>query len=107
MLVAVLPDSSEKESLFNAQSALRLLVRLIQKLLQKLPTQGEFAVTVSRQSRQREIVYAFGDGSDAALVAKVTKAVVAGNARHFFVLDGRRAVGDRAFPRHRRPGWNV
>ena len=84
LLVAVLPDSSEKESLVNAQSAHRLLVRLIQKL----PTQGEFAVTVSRQSGQREIVCAFGDGSDAALVAKVTNAGMADGARHSFVLDG-------------------
>jgi hypothetical protein len=67
LLVAVLPDSSEKESLFSAQLAHRLLVRLIQKL----PTQGEFGVTVYRQSGQREIVCAFGDGSDAALIAKV------------------------------------
>ena len=84
LLVAVLPDSSEKESLFSAQSAHRLLVRLIQKL----PTQVEFAVTVSRQSGQREIVCAFGDGSDAALVAKVTSAAIASSARHSFVLDG-------------------
>ena len=58
------------------------------RLIQKLPTRGEFAVTVSRQSGQREIVCAFGDGSDAALIAKVTKAAIAGKARHSFVLDG-------------------
>ena len=83
-LVAILPDSSEKDTLFNAQSAQRLLLRLIQKL----PTRGEFAVTVSRQSGRREIVCAFGDSSDAALVAKATKAARAGKARHSFVLDG-------------------
>ena len=37
VLVAILPDSSEKESIVNAQSALRLLVQLIRKL----PTQAE------------------------------------------------------------------
>ena len=88
-LIAVIPDSSEKETLFSAQSAHRLLVRLIQKL----PTQGEFAVTVSRQSGRREIVCAFGDGSDAALVAKVTQAAIAGNAHHSFVLDVRQSEG--------------
>jgi hypothetical protein len=46
LLVAVLPDASEEESIFNAQSAQRLMVRLIRKL----PVHGEFAVTVSRQS---------------------------------------------------------
>ena len=46
VLVAVLPDSSEKESIFNAQSAQRLMVRLIRNL----PTHGEFAVMVSRQA---------------------------------------------------------
>src|SRR4030095_6396047 len=56
VLVAVLPDSSEKESIFNAQSAQRLMVRLIRNL----PTHGEFAVMVSRQSGQREILCAFG-----------------------------------------------
>ena len=67
VLVAVLPDSSETESIFNAQSAQRLMVRLIRNL----PTHGEFAVMVSRQSGQREILCAFGDGSDAALVRKL------------------------------------
>jgi hypothetical protein len=83
LLVAVLPDSSETESIFNAQSAQRLLVRLIRKL----PTHGEFAVTVSRQSGRREILCAFGDSSDAALVAKATNASVSGRGRHSFVLD--------------------
>ena len=56
LLVAVLPDLSKKESIDNAQSAHRLLVRLIKNL----PTQGEFAVMVSRQSGKREIMCAFG-----------------------------------------------
>jgi hypothetical protein len=83
LLVAVLPGSSEKESLFNAQSAQRLLVRLIRKL----PTQGEFAVMVSRQSGQCEILCAFGDGSDAALIAKAANASKSNRVRYSFVLD--------------------
>jgi hypothetical protein len=84
VLVAVLPGSSEKESIVNAQSAQRLLVRLIRKL----PTHGEFAVTVSRQSGQREILCAFGDSSDAALVAKSTNASKSDRLRYSFMLDG-------------------
>ena len=84
VLVAVLPGSSEKESIVNAQSAQRLLVRLIRKL----PTHGEFAVTVSRQSEQREILCAFGDGSDAALVAKAANASKSDRLRYSFMLDG-------------------
>jgi hypothetical protein len=83
LLVAVLPDSSEKESIFNAQSAQRLLVRLIKKL----PTHGEFAVMVSRQSGQREILCAFGDSSDGAVVAKAANASKFDRARYSFVLD--------------------
>jgi hypothetical protein len=83
LLVAVLPDSSEKESVDNAQPAQRLLVRLIRKL----PTQGEFAVMVSRQSGQREILCAFGDGSDAALVAKAAAASRSDRERYSLVLD--------------------
>jgi hypothetical protein len=83
LLVAVLPDSSEKESIFNAQSAQRLLVRLIKKL----PTHGEYAVMVSRQSGQREILCAFGDSSDAAVVAKAANASQSDRARYSFVLD--------------------
>ena len=83
VLVAVLPDSSEKERIFNAQPAQRLLVRLIRKL----PTQGEFAVMVSRQSGQREILCAFGDGSDAALVAKAAAASRSDRERYSLVLD--------------------
>jgi len=70
VLVAVLPDSSEKESIVNAQSARQLLVRLIRKP----PVHGEFAVMVFRQSGQREIHCAFGDSSDAALIAKAANA---------------------------------
>ena len=83
VLVAVLPDSSEKESIFNAQSAQRLLVRLIKKL----PTHGEFAVMISRQSGQREILCAFADSSDAAVVAKAASASMSDRARYSFVLD--------------------
>jgi hypothetical protein len=57
IVVASLPDSSEEESMSNAQSAQRLLVRVIRKL----PITGEFAVTVCRQSGKREILCAFGD----------------------------------------------
>ena len=83
VLVAVLPDSSEKEIIFNAQSAQRLLVRLIKKL----PTHGAFAVMISRQSGQREILCAFADSSDAAVVAKATSAYMSDGARYSFVLD--------------------
>ena len=83
LLVAVLPDASEEESIFNAQSAQRLMVRLIRKL----PVHGEFAVTVSRQSGQREILCAFADSSDAALVAKVASASMSDRVRYSFVLD--------------------
>jgi hypothetical protein len=102
-LVAILPDSSEEESIFNAQSAQRLMVRLIRKL----PVHGEFAVTVSRQSGQREIMCAFGDSSDVALVAKVTNASVSCGARRSFVLDGstERKLSEIAGPpeKHRQP----
>jgi hypothetical protein len=83
VLVAVLPGSSERESIVNAQSAQRLLLRLIRKL----PTQGEFAVMVSRQSGQREILCAFGDSSDTALIAKAANASKSDRARYSFVLD--------------------
>ena len=84
VLVAVLPSSSEKESIVSALSAQRLLVRLIRKL----PPHGEFAVMVSRQSGQREIMCAFGDSSDAALAAQATGASMLDRARYSFVLDG-------------------
>jgi len=86
ILLAVLPDLSEEESVSNAQSAQRLLVRLIRKL----PLLGEFAVTVSRQSGKREILCAFGDSVDAEMVAHAVKAVKApmsARARYSFVLD--------------------
>ena len=83
VLVAVLPNSSEEETIFGAQSAQRLMVRLIRKL----PAHGEFAVTISRQNGQREILCAFGDGSDAALVAKAANASQADRARYSFMLD--------------------
>ena len=83
VLVAVLPGSSEKESIVNAQSAQRLMVRLIRKL----PAHGEFAVMVSRQSGQREILCAFGYGSDAALVAKAAGASMSDRVRYSFMLD--------------------
>ena len=83
VLVAVLPDSSEKESIANAQSARQLLVRLIRKL----PVHGEFAVMVSRRSGQREIHCAFGDSSDAAVVAKAARASMSDRIRYSFVLD--------------------
>ena len=44
IVVAALPDLTGEEGVSNAQSAQRLLVRLVRKL----PTTGEFAVTVSR-----------------------------------------------------------
>ncbi len=82
LVVAQLPDSSEEAALVSAQSAQKLMVRLIRKL----PTQGVFAVRVSRQSGQRRIVCAFGDSSDAALVANVTKAA-SSDRTSVFVLD--------------------
>jgi hypothetical protein len=84
VLTVVLPDSSEKESIVNAQSAQRLLLRLIRKL----PIQGDFAVMVSRQSGQREILCAFGDSSDAALVAKAASGSKSDLVRYSFMLDG-------------------
>ena len=42
---------------------------------------------VSRQSGQREILCAFGDGSDAALVAKAAGASMSDRARYSFMLD--------------------
>ena len=83
VLVAVLQDSSQKESIVSAQSAQRLMLRLIKKLR----LHGEFAVKVSRQSGQREILCAFGDSSDAASVARAAGASMSGNARYSFVLD--------------------
>ena len=84
LLVAVLPASSEKESIFNAQSAQRLMVRLIKKL----STKADFAVTVSRQSGQREILCAFADSSDARFFASIANASVSDCARYSFLLDG-------------------
>ena len=83
LVVAVLPDSTEKDTLLNAHSAQRLLVRLIRKL----STKADFALTVSRQSGQREILCAFGDSSDARLFANITNASVDGCARYSFLLD--------------------
>jgi hypothetical protein len=84
VLVAVLPDSSETESIFNAQSAQRLMLRLIRKL----STKADFAVTVSRQSGQREILCAFADSSDARWFASIANASVSDCARYSFLLDG-------------------
>jgi hypothetical protein len=83
LLVAVLPGSSEKDALSSAHSAQRLLVRLIRKL----STKADFAVTVSRHSGQREILCAFADGSDARLFASIANASEAGCARYSFLLD--------------------
>jgi hypothetical protein len=103
LLVAVLPGSTEKDMLFNAHSAQRLLVRLIRKL----STKADFAVTVSRQSGQTEILCAFGDSSDATLFANLTKASVSGCARYSFLLDQsaeRRLIKMAGPPEpHRRP----
>ena len=87
-VVALLPDSSEEDRLRNAHSAVRLLVRVIRKL----PIQGEFAVAISRQRGQREVVCAFGDHSDAGLMAKITGASAANDhrgirTRRTFTLD--------------------
>jgi hypothetical protein len=57
------------------------------RLIRRMPTRGDFALSVSRQSGRREIICAFGDKSDAALLAKVTDASVSDNARHSFILD--------------------
>ena len=86
LVVALLPSSSEEERISNAQSAIRLLVRLIRKL----PIKGSFAVAVSRQSGQRKVVCAFGDSSDADLMAWITGATVATDRRDappVFTLD--------------------
>ena len=99
LVVAALPDLSEEESVANAQSAQRLLVRFIKKL----PTKGEFAVAVSRQGGKREILCAFGDSADAELVAKTAKAAKATTVhrvRYSFILDGKaeRNLGKIAGP---------
>ena len=86
IVVAQLPGFSEEERLSSALSAVRLLIRLIRKL----PTKGSFAVAISRQSGQREVVCAFGDSSDADLMAKITGASAANDrrgARPVFTLD--------------------
>jgi len=85
LLVAILPDSASEDTLLNAHSAQRLLVRLIRNL----PTQGEFAVTVSRRGGQREILCAFGNGADARLFANITNASATAGARYSysFLLD--------------------
>ena len=114
IVVAALPDLTGEESVSNAQSAQRLLVRLIRKL----PTAGAFAVTVSRQSGKREVLCAFEESDDADIVAKAakaTKAPVSARARYSFVLDEKAerrlsAIAGPAEP-HRRPrttpheGW--
>jgi len=82
LVVAQIPDSSEDDVLLNAHSARKLMVRLIRKL----PTQGMFAVNISRESGQRRIICAFADSSDVALVANVTKAS-SSDRTSFFVLD--------------------
>ena len=107
VLVAVLPNSSEEDSIFDAHSAQRLMVRLIKKLL----THGEFAVTVSRQTGQRQILCAFGDGSDAARVAKAASASKSADARYSFVLDAAaerkllKIAGPPQQYRPRAPAW--
>ena len=88
LVVASLPD----ETHFNANAAKQLLVRL----LKKLPTRGEFAVTISRRSGQLEILCGFGDSSDANLAARTAGASTVSlseelRVQHSFVLD--EAVG--------------
>jgi hypothetical protein len=80
LVVALLPG---KEDL-SAHPAQQLLVRL----LKNLPTQGDYAVTISRQSGQCEILCAFGISSDASVVAKAARASMSDPGRYSFVLDG-------------------
>ncbi len=84
LVVAVLPDQAHA----SATAAKQLLVRL----LKKLPTRGEFAVTISRRSGQPEILCGFGEGSDADLAARTADASAASvsehsGVQHSFVLD--------------------
>ena len=83
LVAAVLSQSSDSETLLSAHSSQRLLARLIRKL----PPKADFALTVSRQTRQREILCAFADASDARLFANITNASVVGSASYSFLLD--------------------
>ena len=82
LVVALLPGKVH----LSAHPAQQLLVRL----LKKLPTQGDYAVTISRRNGQQEILCGFSASSDAALLARATDAATAMDAAgvHSFVLDG-------------------
>jgi hypothetical protein len=84
LVVASLPDEMHA----NAHPALQLLVRL----LKKLPTQGDYAVIISRRNGQQEILCGFSASSDATLLARATEASAASQPvaaeAPSFVLDG-------------------
>jgi hypothetical protein len=84
LVVASLPD----EMRTTAHPAQQLLVRL----LKKLPTQGDYAVTISRRNGQQEILCGFSASSDASLLAGATDTATASQlaaaGMHSFVLDG-------------------
>jgi hypothetical protein len=102
LVVASLPD----ETFFSANEAKQLLERL----LRKLPTQGEYAVTISRRRGQLEILSGFGDSSDANLAARTAGASTVSlsedlRVRHSFVLNeaaGRRLLAIAGQPRKRK-----
>ncbi len=84
LVVASLPDEMQT----TAHPAQQLLIRL----LKKLPTQGDYAVTISRRNGQQEILCGFSASSDATLLARATDAAKASQlfaaGMHSFVLDG-------------------
>ena len=85
LVVASLPDEMQTSSAHPAQ---QLLVRL----LKNLPTQGDYAVTISRRNGQQEILCGFSASSDATLLARTTDASAASYPDaagvHSFVFDG-------------------
>ena len=88
LLAAVLPDATKEQSLSNGQSAQRLMMRL----LNKLRLRGDYAVTISRRNKQREILCAFTDADDVSNVARTIGASEAINregsaGRYTFALD--------------------
>jgi hypothetical protein len=106
VVTAVLPSASEDAGTLNALPEQRLLLRLIRK-----PARGDFAVTVSRHSGKREILCAFADSSDAALIAKAAHAHVSPEGICAFILDEptwRKLMKIAGPPeRHRRPYSNL
>jgi hypothetical protein len=104
LVVASLPDEMHT----SAHPAQQLLVRL----LKELPTQGDYAVTISRRNGRQEILCGFSASCDATSLARATDASTAGQPDaagvHSFVFDGSAAkkLLTIAGPgeKHRHPG---